>query len=334
MPRPRITTFGYRQPRRTTGFSTLSPLEREVTGRRRPTYGRPLVPDFDPIGRSTLPDFTPPQINTQVAKPAGAPTQPQPQPRPQATLTEEQQALREIESDPMLQKARALATSRRGEATSGARRARQDVLTEYGLPELADELGFGADIAKAARDNPLSVLAGIRREGERTRTGLEEDLNRANLFFGGHRGLRLGELAQQVLGQEAGARGQAQSLLNEITGNLVGAEQSFTDFELDAEAEAFGRALDRIRSRPPVEPGGDSDQPPPGGEEENEPQRPPLDFDTDVPSRPSRNILPGLPLVPDAGFATGDPLVDTLLNEPGVVEEILRRRGGGFFRAL
>lgn len=332
MPRPRITTFGYRQQRRRTpGFSTPGPLEREVVGRRRPTYGRPLVPDFDPIGRYTLPDFTPPNINTQVAKPAGAPTQPQPQPRPQATETEEEQALKEIESDPMLIKARALAGSRRGEAQAGARSARQNVVTQFGIPELAEKLGFGEDIAKVARENPLSVLAGIRREGERTRTGLEEDLNRANLFFGGHRGLRLGELAQQVLGQEAQARAQAQDRFNEIAGNLLGAERELTDFELDAEAEAFGRALDRIRRRPLAEPGGGGGG---GGAGVDDPVPPLLDFGTDVPSRPPVNVVPGLPLVPDGGF-TGDPILDEILRDPVAVEEIRRRRGGGFgLRAL
>lgn len=338
MPRPRITTFGYRQPRSrrtSSGFTTPTtpgPLERELAGRRRPTYGRPLTPDYDPAGRYTQPEFTPPR----AATPAAPATTPEEKPPPAKTDTGQPG----YDSDPILQKIKALhgfvdaqgrfVPGRRIEdARAEAAAARKQLAVDVGLDE--PEL-FGEDIARAARENPLSVLAGITREGERERVDLNEALNQANLFFGGHRGLRLGELEQQVLGRRAEAGRQARGILGDINRALSGAEEASIQAALDAEAEAYARAVEQAKTSGG---GGDAGGGGSGGDETiptgnrliDELVRTAREKEgqgvTDV---ELEQALPGFTPAPTAPPTAVDVLEEILLGK--------RRRGGGFFRAL
>ncbi len=199
----------------------------------------PLASTTPGYGGPTNPDDTP------RAAPIAAPAAPAPAPTRETAPRDPNV---NYESDPILQKIRKAAQGQRDTAQSAARTRKVQLATQLGDTGFARELGLSDAETAAAAANPLSDLALLGRTEEKSTATLEDALNKANLYFGGHRGTQLGELAQNFLGQRAGALGAARQGYAGILGDLLSSEGDADRMELEADAAAYGRELDRQRA--------------------------------------------------------------------------------------
>ena len=152
-----------------------------------------------------------------------------------------------ITSDPLLLKVRKLHQGRRDDYRAGALSQKRQLAIETGDAGFANELGLDAATVQAARDNPLSAFAAIRDAGVAEGRDLTEGLNKANLLFSGYRGTQLGELAKSLLAREANAQAQARARYGSIENDLLAGLGNADDLEMQAEADAYGREVDRRR---------------------------------------------------------------------------------------
>ncbi len=263
--------------------------------------------------------FAAPRV-TPVARVDSAPVQAAAEPQTRLTLDDP-----EILSDPVLMKIRKAQETRRGDIRAGALARKKQLAIETGSDVLAREFGLDESAATAARDNPLSAFAAVRKAGQLEEVDLEEGLNKANLRFGGWRGTQLGELARSILAREANAQAQARQSFMGIEGELLGGLGSADEIEMQAEADAYFRAVDRRAKGLGGSPGVvDPDTGDPLGSDD--PRRP---GDDDV------FVSAGNPLdrMADPYFAPVDALLAELLQPKkkpdALLEEILRGRGGG-----
>jgi len=152
-------------------------------------------------------------------------------------------------SDPILLQAQAayqqaLATS---QATAAARQ--QQLLTAYGDPALARSiLGADSPYATAAEQNPFSTLASLRYGYGQAQNALNENLNKANLFYSSTRGNALNEQARGYQEQTYGAGQEAQAGLASIAEMLLGSRTDAEEARRAAEEDAYERWLARALS--------------------------------------------------------------------------------------
>lgn len=99
----------------------------------------------------------------------------------------------DVGSDPAVARISALSAKMRATAQATAAAKRKQAALEYGDPTGVE--GLDAATQKAARENPFSILAAMKRAYDTGITDLEEGLNKANLFYSGYRGQQLGEAA-------------------------------------------------------------------------------------------------------------------------------------------
>jgi hypothetical protein len=85
---------------------------------------------------------------------------------------------------------------------------------EAGAPDIAQEYGADDNTIEAARQNPFSTLALIRREAAKRNTDLNEALNSQNLFFSSTR--------EKELGNQAFGRAQAESNFGSKLREVIG----------------------------------------------------------------------------------------------------------------
>jgi hypothetical protein len=150
-------------------------------------------------------------------------------------------------ADPILVQAQAAYQKQLADAEASALAQRQQLLVGYGDPNLANSLlGEGNPYSQAAEQNPFSVLSNLRHGYEQEQTGLNEGLNRANLFYSSTRGNQLGELARGYQGQQAQAAGDIQSQLGGITSALLGSRQQGEQDLMGAQEGAYGRWLEQM----------------------------------------------------------------------------------------
>jgi hypothetical protein len=162
-------------------------------------------------------------------------------------------------SDPILQQIQALGQQNQASAEAGALAQRQQALIAFGYdPTLGGEYG-DANTQAAAQQNPFSVLKNLQRQHEQRQTSLNENLNKANLWFSGYRGTQLQNEGTQYLSEQASANQALQGSLGGIAANLLAARQSGQQQVQQGEQDAYTRYLQQQLAtagapRPPVSP--------------------------------------------------------------------------------
>jgi hypothetical protein len=114
----------------------------------------------------------------------------------------------------------------------------------YGSPELAGTLGLGGS-AGAASANPFSTLGELKR-GYQRRNVFDVDRplsDQANLFYSTERGRQRALSGEQYLRDQASAEAAVQERLAAISSQLTQAKMSVSQQRLQAEQEAYQRAL-------------------------------------------------------------------------------------------
>lgn len=124
----------------------------------------------------------------------------------------------DVSSDPAVAMAAGLAAKSRALAQATALAKRKQAAIEYGDPTGIE--GIDEQTAKAARENPFSILKNLEHSYQTGREDLEEGLNAANLFYGGYRGKQLGEAARGYEQARYGAGTQFRGLMSDINENL------------------------------------------------------------------------------------------------------------------
>lgn len=146
------------------------------------------------------------------------------------------------ESDPVLARIRALGQQNVANAESEAAALRKQAVIDTGLADVGAELGLDAATLQAARENPLSVAARLANEARLRESQLNESLNQQNLFFSGHRGTQLGELARSQMAEQADLTRDLRAALGGIDQGVLEARQAASLDEqgaMEAAAEAM-----------------------------------------------------------------------------------------------
>ena len=146
-------------------------------------------------------------------------------------------------TDPLLQQVAALGTQSRQGAESGALALRKQTAIDYGDEALARTFGDEAT-AVAARNNPNSVRAQLQKSYEEAQRDLENQYNESNLFYGGARIKGLADLATTLTNQQAQAAGEQQKTLSGIEEQRLSAIRAADAADLQAQQEAYNRALE------------------------------------------------------------------------------------------
>lgn len=121
--------------------------------------------------------------------------------------------------DPALAQIRALAARSRSEATARALAKKKQAAVEYG--DASGVTGLDEATAKAAKDNPFSILKGLDRNYNEGVGRLEDALNKSNLFYSGHRGTELGKAATNYQQDKYGASTRFQAGITDIEDALA-----------------------------------------------------------------------------------------------------------------
>lgn len=125
----------------------------------------------------------------------------------------------DIMSDPAVAMAAGLAAKARAMAQATALAKRKQAALEYGDPTGVE--GVDEQTAKAARENPFSILRNLERSYMQGREQLEEGLNAANLFYSGYRGKQLAEAARNYEQSRYQAGTAFRGLMADINENLA-----------------------------------------------------------------------------------------------------------------
>lgn len=137
----------------------------------------------------------------------------------------------DVNSDPAVARIGALSQRMRAEAQASALAKKKQATLEYGDPTGVE--GIDEATAKAARENPFSILSAMKRSYDTGLGDLEEGLNKGNLFYSGYRGQQLGEAgtAYQQGRYDAGNRYRAtiQDINDALAGTLLNADMMDAD---------------------------------------------------------------------------------------------------------
>lgn len=174
------------------------------------------------------------RARTQLPPPAAPPAQP-PQ-DPQSTADPYN-----YESDPVLQRTRALGQRTIAEAEADALRQRRQLALDYGDAQAARELGLSeADIA-AAKANPFSVRAKQAKAAHDQPMALDENLNKGNLYYSSARGTQQTNLATALLEDQSNAARGFQTSAGGISSDLLAARRGVEEGNWTAEQAAAAR---------------------------------------------------------------------------------------------
>ena len=147
-----------------------------------------------------------------------------------------------ISADPAVMAAQGLAQKMRATAQASALAKRKQAAIEYGDPSGVE--GIDAGTAKAATDNPFSVLKNLEHSYKTGTRDLEEGLNSANLFYSGYRGQQLGEAArgqQNALYQAGtGFKGLMTDINDQLAQALMGADAMEASSIMGSDGGSYG----------------------------------------------------------------------------------------------
>lgn len=151
----------------------------------------------------------------------------------------------DYDADPILQKIRAMTGMQRQQAEAEALGQRKQVAIDFGDDTYARNVLGDENTARAAAANPHSVRARRKSEyGDLTRA-LEDDLNKRNLFYSGHRADELTRGANEYQGRLYDAGREQQGILDQIRQGLLAALLGADRQDMEAEEDAAGRAIER-----------------------------------------------------------------------------------------
>lgn len=176
----------------------------------------------------------PPSARPPVAKPPPPATPP-----PGTTTTTSWQ------DDPILKQIYALSKQSEQDAEDTALSLRKQLLIRHGSKEIASKLLPGDQgTAETAAANQFSTLAQLLHGHDQRVRGLENQLNSANLFYGGERGNQLSLEGRMYIGEQKTADETLATQLSDIAANLLGAHNAAREKRVNAEGDARGRHPD------------------------------------------------------------------------------------------
>jgi hypothetical protein len=141
------------------------------------------------------------------------------------------------DSDPVLQRIRALGQMNISNARSEAAAARRQALIDAGMPDVAEAQGADPETLDAVRGNQFSVAQDLARQEEEQRQAMQEAFNSNNLWFSGRHAQGIEDLGREGLRGRHDLSRLLGGTLNDITGALAAAEQA----EIQREQEALER---------------------------------------------------------------------------------------------
>lgn len=199
-------------------------------------YVDPIVSNPNDPGLGTL---EPPYSQPPAQQPAPpGPTGPTGPTRPDLSHLD-------YSNDPILGRIRALAEESIGQAQADATAARTRLVIGLGDPGLADKLGLKGDVAKRAEGNTFGTFQELSRQLDRRNTfditGKMSD--QGNLFYSTARTRALGLSGEQYLRDKSQATSAAQGTLADISSRLTQARMASQAQIIQAEQDAYNRAL-------------------------------------------------------------------------------------------
>jgi hypothetical protein len=169
----------------------------------------PHVPGSTVVPAGTAPGATPFHEGPMIPGPAGPNTAPTPA------------AAYDIHTDPALQEVDALTGKNDQEAAAAALAQKQGIALDLGDAGLARKLGLGDLVAEAAAANPNSAFAQLGTQHDRKTHDLTEELNKANLLFGGYRVTQEDQAAKDFQDAIAQAASGANQSIGQVDSNLA-----------------------------------------------------------------------------------------------------------------
>lgn len=146
-------------------------------------------------------------------------------------------------ADPILQQIRALTARNDASAQAGNLAARKQALESYGYDPALKGLYGDPGTQGTAQQNPFSTLAILARAHTQRQTDLNQNYNKANLFYSSARGQALQNEGTQYLGEQAGAAQKLQDFLTGLASSLAAEQQGSQQQIVQAEEDAYNRAL-------------------------------------------------------------------------------------------
>lgn len=148
----------------------------------------------------------------------------------------------DVGSDPAVARIGALSERMRAEAQASAAAKKKQAALEYGDPTGVE--GIDEQTAKAARENPFSILRGMEHSYGLGVQDLEEGLNKGNLFYSGYRGQQLGEAGRTYQQGRYDAGNRFRSTITDINDALAAALLQADMMDADAAMGSDGGYYD------------------------------------------------------------------------------------------
>jgi hypothetical protein len=150
-------------------------------------------------------------------------------------------------NDPILARVKALGQESIAHAEAEAKAARTRLVIGYGSPELVEKLKLSKDVRRQVEENPFSTLKELGRGYERRNIfDIDRPLSdTANLFYSTERGRQRALSGEQYLRDQAQAEAAVQENLANISNQIAQAKMAAQAQRIQAEQEAYQRALQR-----------------------------------------------------------------------------------------
>ena len=176
-------------------------------------------------------------VNQGITTPGATPhaTQPPAGQPPQYTF--------DYSTDPILQQITAQQQMVVAQAQADSLAQQKAALISYGDPNLAMSVLGDKLTADAAANNPGSALAQLAAKNQSDKRSLTETENKSNLLYSSDYGYQSGLLQKSYLGSQANAAADVQGKLGTIGTQLLAAEQAAYDKDIQAQQDAYTRAL-------------------------------------------------------------------------------------------
>jgi hypothetical protein len=147
----------------------------------------------------------------------------------------------DINTDPLLQQVSAMLGMNDEQAKASALAQKQAQLLQYGDSGLAQSVLGDQTFAQAAGQNPTSTLAQLGQARDRNVHDLTENLNKANLLYGGYRVTQEQQAANDYQNQLAQAAASVNGNLGAIDNQLAQALGQNQAQKYQAMVDAYGR---------------------------------------------------------------------------------------------
>jgi hypothetical protein len=147
----------------------------------------------------------------------------------------------DFSGDPILARIRALNVQNISQAEASALAQRKRAEIGYGYdPALQYE---DTATQEAARQNPFSALAQLLFNHGQRAGGLDESLNKSNLFYSGERAKQVGFEGRQNTLEQTNKQRQIQNTMDAIAQAVLQAKMQAQQQEIQGESDAYGRSI-------------------------------------------------------------------------------------------